>query len=351
MTQRIHGGFSEQELSNKGIDQSKIIDFSVSINPYGPCAPVMEAIKTSSIDRYPDPTSWSLRNAIAKEQNVNPDEVVVGNGSCDLLWTIAHTFGSPEMRVAFVEPTFSEFRIACETLRAQIVEWRAASSNGFAVDINAVDELFKKSSPRILYFCSPNTPTGRHLPTNMIAELAGMHSDILFVLDQVFLSLSEYFFEEKIPVPPNVIRVRSLTKEHSIPGVRIGYLLCEAQIAAKIESSRAQWTTSSLAQAAALAALKESLFVDTSRTRLLSDREALFKALQGWGLSPVASSTVFFLLPVKNSAVLRERLLSHGILVRDCASFGLPNYIRVSARPEADREILLGALRKEITLC
>jgi histidinol-phosphate/aromatic aminotransferase/cobyric acid decarboxylase-like protein len=108
------------------------------------------------------------------------------------------------------------------------------------------------------------------------------------------------------------------------------------------------WSTSSLAQAAALAALGEEAFVKRCRLRLRENREATMAALQALGLRPVPSIAPYLIFPVGDAASLRRRLLAHGVLVRDCASFGLPEFVRVAARPAADRARLLNALSEEL---
>jgi histidinol-phosphate/aromatic aminotransferase/cobyric acid decarboxylase-like protein len=168
------------------------------------------------------------------------------------------------------------------------------------------------------------------------------------VLDQAFLSLSEHAADERRPVPPNVVRVRSLTKDHALAGIRLGYLLTDTALARRLEAARPPWTTSSVAQAAGVAALGANDFVETSRNKLLADRDELAVGLAKLGIRPVPSSACFFVFPIPDAAALRARLLRRRIVVRDCSSFQLPGFIRLAARPRADRERLLGALREEL---
>jgi histidinol-phosphate/aromatic aminotransferase/cobyric acid decarboxylase-like protein len=160
--------------------------------------------------------------------------------------------------------------------------------------------------------------------------------------------LSEHHREAFAPLPANVIRVRSLTKDHAIPGLRLGYLVAPAATAARLEASRPAWSTSAVAQAAGLAAVGEESFIAECRERLLDARRALAGAVAALGLPVVPSATGFFLASVGDAAGLRARLLRRRVLVRDCASFGLPAYVRLAARPAADRERLLEALGEEL---
>ena len=349
---RVHGGACEEELRTLGVDPETIVDFSTCLNPYGPCPAVLRAVGSARIDRYPDPAARAARAALANVLDVDPDELVLGNGAADLLWTVARTLLCPGRTVVIVEPTFSEFRAAARATGARIAELRTDAAEGFHVDLARVGTLLERTHADLLYLCDPNNPTGTVVPAAEIARLAADHPDIVLVLDQAFLSLSETFADLSVRQPPNVLCIRSLTKEHAIAGVRVGYLLCQREVAACVEASRPAWTTSAPAQAAALAACGTQRFVEETRWRLLADRERLRRVLDRRGLHPLPSVTPFFLVPVTNSTDLRQRLVvRHHVLVRDCTSFALPGFVRLSARPAADAALLEAALAEEVSTC
>ena len=349
---RVHGGAQEEELRALGLDPASIIDFSTCLNPYGPCPAMMRAVRSAPIDCYPDPTARVARVALADVLDVDPDELVLGNGAADLLWTIARTLVRPGSKVMIVEPTFAEFRAAARATGARVAEFRTDAGEGFHVDLARVGTVLKRIHPDLLYLCDPNNPTGTVVRVAEIERLALDHPDVGFVLDQAFLSLSDAFADLAVRLPPNVLCVRSLTKEHAIAGVRVGYLLCERGVAARVEASRPPWTTSAPAQAAVLAACAEQRFVELTRPRLLVDRERLRGVLDRRGLHALPSVTPFVLVPVMNSADLRHRLLvRHRILVRDCLSFGLSGFVRLSARPLEDADRLDAALAEEVPPC
>ena len=315
---RVHGG-----------DAGGVIDFSVSTNPYGPHPAVLAAVREAAVDRYPDPLATDARVALARLAGVDPAGIVVGNGAADLLWTLARALVEPGTRVAIAEPTFCEFRAA---VRAPIVE----CSHDLA-------QLARQGAD-VLYLCNPNNPTGGCIALAQVAALAADLPRTTLILDESFLSLSERAAEGMTPMPPNVVRVRSLTKDHTLPGLRVGYVIATPELCARIESARAAWSASAPAQAAAVAACVHTDFVAASRRRLLADRDRLVTALRTRGFDPLPAPTHFFLVPVGDAAATRARLLTHGVAVRDCTSFGLPGHIRIAARPEADCAKLLEAL-------
>jgi histidinol-phosphate aminotransferase len=350
MTQpREHGGLLIEELASLGLGPDEVIDFSVNVNPYGPSPAVVAAARSARIDRYPDPTATELRRVIARLHNVPPEAVVAGNGAADLLWTLARALLRPRDAVLVVEPTFAEFRTAALAVGADVRDWRATAATDFALEGASTDieRLVQRTGARVLYLCSPASPTGAHVPLAEVVALANQLPRVTVLLDQAFLTLSEHHAEAHLPVPPNVVRIRSLTKDHAIPGLRLGYLVAAPAFARRIEAARPPWSTSAIAQAAGLAALNEAAFIDDCRARLLADRQELAGELRRLGLQPVPSCTGFLMVPVPDSdgQQVRARLLRRRILVRNCASFGLPRYIRIAARPASDRDKLHSALR------
>jgi histidinol-phosphate/aromatic aminotransferase/cobyric acid decarboxylase-like protein len=351
---RAHGGPIAAELRALGVGADEVLDFSVNVNPYGPAPAMLDAIRAARVELYPDPTALEARLALARVCDVGADRLVLGNGGADLLWTLARLLIAPGQAIVMVEPTFSEFRAAARAARAEIVEWRASSASGFAVDLEALVANARACDAVALYLCTPNNPTGVTVRAADLLVLAERLPRVALVIDQAFLPLSEQHADAAAPMPDNVIRVRSLTKEHAIPGVRVGYLVATPAIAAAVEAARPAWSSSAVAQAAAIASTLLSSFVADSRERMLADRRALVRALgdgdAGRRLTPVASSATFCVAPVGDAARLRHALLTrHRILVRDCASFGLPAHVRLAARPAADRARLLAALRQELS--
>jgi histidinol-phosphate aminotransferase len=343
-----HGGLHEAELRALGASPDAVLDFSSSTNPYGPDPAVVRALQTARIDRYPDPTALLAREALARRCSVSPNQIVLGNGAAELLWSLARCLLAPGTAALIAEPTFSEFRRAASCAGAELGEWRSAPETAFAFDLEALSARAREQSPTAIYLCSPNTPTGGALPAQEIAAWAARHPASTVVLDQSFLSLSERWQDAEVPLPDNVVAVRSLTKDHGIPGVRLGYLIAPAELCQALEAARPAWSTSALAQAAALACCHSLEFVRESRERLLHDRRGLAEELASLGIESLPSSVNFLLARVPQVASLRARLLArHQILVRDCASFGLPGFLRLAARPAPDRARLLVALRAE----
>jgi histidinol-phosphate/aromatic aminotransferase/cobyric acid decarboxylase-like protein len=352
-TARVHGGPHGPELRALALLPEQVLDFSVNVNPYGPSPAVVRAIAAAPIDRYPDPRAERACDALAASLGERGERVLLGHGAAELLWSAARSVLAPGTTALIVEPTFCELRAAALACGARVVEWRASAEQGFAIDLGAVTAAAEHGGASAVYLCAPNTPTGAAVPAAEIALAAGLLPHVTWIVDQSFLSLSTRFADAAVVQPDNVLRVCSLTKDHAIPGLRVGYAVGSPALLRGMEAQRCAWCTSAPAQAAAEAAAAAGSFVAESRDRLLVDSAQLAAALRQLGLQPLPSSAAFMLVPVPtqfaHAGALRARLLAHhGVLVRDCASFGLPRHMRIAARPAADRARLIAALQQEL---
>lgn len=361
---RAHGGALAGELDALGIDPASVLDLSVNVNPYGPAPAVLAALRAAPVHLYPDPGARAVRAAIGAACGWDPAGVVFGPGASDLLWTLARALLRPGSRALAVEPAFSEWRAAAEAAGAEVHGWRTGPRGGFRLDAPAVATAARAAGAQVVYLAAPFAATGVAVRAAEVAWLAEALPGALLVLDESFGALSDGWEDLDTPLPANVARLRSMTKEHAIPGLRAGYLLVPRTppwdpdlaaggwdaphaLAAALEAGRPAWSTSALAQAAALAALGEGAFVAASRDRLRRDREETAAGLRALGLAPLPSAAPYLCFSVGSAcraARVRLALLRRGVLVRDCDSFGLPGHLRVAARPAPDRARFLTAL-------
>lgn len=340
---RIHGGIDPIEATAHGVDPAAVVDFSVNINPYGPCAPVVEAARSAPLDRYPDASARAARNAWAEALGREPAEIAVGHGAADLFWAITRALVAPGQRVVIAEPTFSELRVAARSAGARVERVFAREEDALRLDL--ADLARSARGARLVYLCSPNNPTGEHVPLSAVRTLASALAGTMIVLDQSFLALSDHADELSASLPDNVLRVRSLTKELACPGLRIGLCVGAPALIARIEAARPTWATSSPALAALEAGARADAFVHESWLRMREDRDAVSLLLRARGFAPLPSATSYQLVPLASEArLLRAALFAHGVLVRDCASFGLPRHVRIAALPAAARAKLAAAL-------
>ena len=350
--QREHGGIDARELARLGLADGEVLDFSVNLNPYGPCATVRAAIERCDVSRYPDPEHGAARRAIAHACAVDASAVLLGNGATELLWTLVRVLAPSGASAVIAEPAFSEVRAACEALGVAVHGVRGDRAREYVPAPDVLVETVRRTGAAFVYLCNPSTPIGAATAAPVLAELAIRLRPAWLLLDESFLSLSDAHADAQVALPPNVVRVRSLTKDHAIAGIRLGYALAPAEIVRVASLARPSWNVSTPAQAAAVAAMASAAFVADSRDRIAHDRAALVRGLRALGLEPYASAAPYVAFDVRadaDAAALRERLLvRRRVLVRACGSFGLSQVLRVAVRPEAERAQLLAALQAEL---
>jgi histidinol-phosphate aminotransferase len=360
MGRPIHGAFDYSELESLGLHPQEVIDFSVNSNPYGPSPRVREAVASVAIDRYPDRACLELRRAILDYQlnatNLTLDSLVCGNGTAELIWTIARTCLRQGLKAAVIGPTFGEYRAACLAAGATMIEYHARASEHFQPDAEEVATWIGTEHPSLVWLCNPNNPTGTWLDREHMLLLveACQKIDAILVVDEAywrFVSPQEVFSAiELIGTVPGleIVVLRSLTKDFALAGLRLGYVVASIDTARLLNAHLPSWNVNGAAQAAGVAALTDRMYLETTLSALMTERNAFFQALRHSGLNIVPSRTHFCLLKVKNAHDVRQQLLTRKILVRDCTSFGLPQYIRVSTRPTVEWQRFLVALQEVV---
>ena len=346
-TTAFHGALNYQELESLNIEPDQVIDFSSNINPYGPPQGVPDGLSNIDSTKYPDRDSIALRTVLAEQLNITIDQIMVGNGTAELIWLIAFAFVQPGDDVAILGPTFGEYE-RCVRLMGGQVKWiKALPENEFAFGIQELHQALEDIQPKFCIICNPNNPTGTILKKEDIFTLAQAHQNTGVILDEAYLSFVPELTSSISLNLPNLLVMRSMTKDFSLAGLRLGYAIGLAEIIGKISQVAPAWNVNSYAQAAGLAALAQKDFMARSNDRLKVEKKHLVSALGKQGYSIFPSKTHYFLMDVGDAAAFRLRLLQeHFIQVRDCTSFGLPAMVRVSTRQREENQQLLDALWK-----
>jgi histidinol-phosphate aminotransferase len=332
-----HGSIGDAELAALGLRREEVVDFSVNANPLGPSPAAVAAARAAVWAHYPDDRATALREALARREGVGVEQVVVANGSAELIWLLALAFVDPGDAALVVGPTFGEYARAVRVAGGVVHEWRARAEDDFAVDVDAVVAAAVEARARLLFLCNPNNPTGVLLPFEEIEALARALPETLLALDEAYVP----FVDE--PVRSNAlggaVLLRSLTKDQAMAGLRLGYALAPAPIADALDRVRPPWSVNAVAQAAGLAAIADGEHLARAREEVGRARAYVTRALRDLGLRVVPSAANYVLVEVGNGAAARAELLSRGIVVRDCASFGLPSFVRIGLRtlPECER--------------
>jgi histidinol-phosphate aminotransferase len=333
-----HGGFH-------GDHQADWIDFSSNVNPYGPSPHIWEAMRDVPIGRHPDPRATPLRNALAEMQNVSARQLIVGNGSVDLIYHLAVAYLRAHDRVLIAAPTFGEYAASAAIMGAEIVEYRARAENDFAIDVDALIAQARAYSPRFIFLCNPNNPTGKYLLHDDVEKILRACDDALVILDEAFARFVAGAWDARALLRyDNLLILRSLTKDYALTGLRVGYAMTTFAIIESIEKVQPPWSVNAFAQAATIAALRDETHLRDSLTALARAKIDLVNDLTRLGLRVVPSVTHFFLVPVPSAAEIARQLRERKIVVRDGTSWGLPNFIRIAARTPEENTRLVAAM-------
>ena len=356
-----HGGIDYEELAAVGISSDEVVDFSANLNPFGPPPEVMQALSDAShgsdeaICRYPDSQAFHLRRSLAKALGIRVENMVVGNGSTELIRLTALAYFGKGDRVLIVEPTFGEYETACQITGATVIRQRLSKDNDFQPDVEGTVELIKQHRPKGVFVCNPNNPTGRYLSRVAFERILDAGDDLLVVLDEAYVG----FVDDAWSSPSlalqsssaskkrgNLLILRSMTKDYAMAGLRLGYGIAREEIADTLRRVCPPWNVNVLAQRTGIAAIANDTYLSRCRSELKQANSYLVAELSGLGLAPLRSEANFFLVDVGDARKFRRGLLERRILVRDCSSFGLPQYVRIAPRTLTECQMLVASIRE-----
>jgi threonine-phosphate decarboxylase len=332
---------------------SKVIDFSSNINPFGPPKKVLQAVKNSlwKIKYYPDQTCKDLIKSLKEYTGIREENILVGNGSTEIIKIFCDAFLRKGKEVIIPLPTFSEYEANC-LLRGARINYIYPTEN---LDIPHEKILEEISNAVAIFLCSPNNPTGKMMEEKKIEEiiLSCLESNCLVLLDEAYIEFTNSRgFGKKVEEYENLAVLRSLTKFFSIPGLRIGYCLASEKIMNILKSETIPWNVNVIAQEAGVACLKDKDFIENSRRKIAKERDFMKGELEKMGLKVFDSDANFILINLREKGIkatdVKAALIKKRLLIRECSSFkGLdPYYIRISIRKRKENLILLREMKE-----
>ncbi|MBX3011606.1 MAG: histidinol-phosphate aminotransferase family protein [Caldilineaceae bacterium] len=355
-----HGTLDYAELAGLGFQPEELVVFSSNINPHGPPPAVVTAVQHALtgelIARYPDRLSLTVRRALAEHHGLAEDAILVGNGTADLLWLLALLYGT-EQRVAVVEPTFGEYVNAATLVGAQIERvchpgWQMPAPGIYRpgpTTIADTQAALAKLAPKVVFICNPNNPTGHYLSPAELHLLYQGAPDALWVVDEAYAEFTAAPWSAMPWIEQGQwLILRSMTKDFALGGLRLGYAIAAPAIIARLQQAQSPWNVNAVAQVAGEMALTQLAWREKTLAQLRQDGATLRTALRQQGFHPLATTTNYFLLPVMDPTHTRAVLLQERLMVRDCTSFGLPDYIRIATHLPAQNALLVDALARHV---
>jgi len=313
---------------------SSLVKLNTNENPYPPSERVVEAVARAAADcleRYPSPMADELREKAAAIHGLDANQVLVGNGSDELLAICLRACVGDADVVAYTTPSYSLYRTLAEIAGARPVEVESRSCTDLA-PLNAA----------VSFVCNPNSPLGFGVEPAEIAELAASVEGLV-VSDEAYVDFGDSTALALVGAVPNVVVVRSFSKSFSLAGVRLGLAFAHAELIAELAKVKDSYNVSRLAVAAGVAALEDHDGMRANVTRVCATRERVTAALRTAGFGVADSKTNFLWVEcgAEGGKAVFERLRSHGVLVRYFDADGLRSGIRVTAGTDSQMDRFL----------
>ena len=318
------------------------IDLSDNTNLWGPPPSAnAELLAAASITRYPAIYADELKHALAAYAAVEPEALVTGCGSDDVLDSAIRAFAEPEGRLAFPEPSFAMMPIFARMNGLEPVAVPLLPD----FDIDA--EALLATRARIIYICSPNNPTGTLASPHAIERIIAGTEGIV-ILDEAYAEFAGTGFIAAAPARENVLVVRTMSKAFGLAGLRIGYGCGAAELINAVEKSRGPYKVSVVAERVAVAALAQDMdWVGARVDEALQNRAEFIDALRSLGFVPIPSRANFVLVPVPDAAAIAATMREHGVAVRPFAALpGIGDALRITIGPWSMMEACLSALTR-----
>ena len=330
-----------------GLAESSIVKLASNENPlgFGDKARAAMAAALDDLARYPDGNGFELKQALCRRYGVAMDEIVLGNGSNDVLELAARAFLGPQTSAIYAQHAFAVYPLVTQAVGARGVE---VPARHFGHDLDAMLAAITPDT-RVLFIANPNNPTGTFVPgPELEAFLVRVPDHVLVVLDEAY---TEYLGEDQrydaiawLARFPNLLVCRTFSKAYGLAGLRVGYGLGHPAVIDLLNRVRQPFNVGSVALAAAAAALFDSDFLARSYEVNRAGMAQLTAGFARLGLEWIPSAGNFVTFRAGDGAGVNRRLLRQGVIVRPIAGYGMPEWLRVSIGLEAENARFLEAL-------
>ena len=334
-----------------GLDEGSIIKLASNENPLGVSPRARRAIEREldELSRYPDGNGFALKQALCARYGVAREQIVLGNGSNDVLDLAARAFLTPGLSAIYSQHAFAVYPLAVQAIGAVGIEVPAAD---FGHDPDAMLRAVRPDT-RLIFIANPNNPTGTMIPGPRLETfIAAVPKSVLVVLDEAY---SEYVPPEAaydsfawLGRYPNLVITRTFSKVYGLAGLRVGCAFAAEEVADLMNRVREPFNVNSVALAAAAAALEDTDFVQRSVAANASGMRQITAGLKRLRLEQIPSYGNFVTFRVRDAVSVYQRLLKQGVIVRPIASYGMPQHLRVTIGLESENERFLESLERSL---
>jgi len=337
------------EETRRELGLKDIIKLASNENAFGPSPRAVEAVKKNlfKLNRYPDSQSFYLKKKLAKSLGLDSSNIVMGNGSDELIDVLIKTFVEPEENIVTSDTTFLEYGIIARINGRKII---TAPMKYFKYDLVAMKKKINQST-KMVFISNPNNPTGTYVNRYELEDfLRDLPEKVILVLDEAydnFIDVDDFPNSLGYLRNKNVIVMKTFSKAYGLAGLRVGYCLGRPEFTAYMERIRQPFNVNLLAQAAAAAALDDKNFLRKTREKILAGKNYIYDSLNKLGIAYVPSVANFVLINTgRDTIAVFKDMLKFGVIVRDMKQYGLKNFIRVTIGNRQENERFVRVLKK-----
>ena len=330
-----------------GLDEDDIIKLASNENPIGVSKHVHNALlgALKDLSRYPDGNGFALKQALSEKHHVSDDMILLGNGSNDILELVSLGCLSPGASAVFSEYAFAVYPLMTQARGAESI---VVPSKEFGHDLEAMLAAIRADT-KLVIIANPNNPTGTYLPeASLRAFVEKVPSTVLVVIDEAYF---DYIDPERrfdvigwVREFSNLLISRTFSKAYGLAGLRVGYAIAHAELVSLLNRVRQPFNTNSLAQIAAIAALKDHGFVERTYEVNRLGKEQIYRGLSALCLPYIESHGNFVTFKIANALSVFKKLLGSGVIVRPLTGYGLADYLRVSIGLQTENDKFLQEL-------
>lgn len=323
-----------------------LVKLNTNENPYPPSAAATGALASVSPDqlrRYPDPTCIALREVIAQREGLEVEQIFVGNGSDEVLAHVYHALLAAKPRIAFPDITYSFYPVWAQLYQIEVS--RIPLGDNFELDIDAL-----KGFDGPLLLANPNAPTGITITKAQVEAIIKARPDRLVVVDEAYFGFGSETCAPLVAKYRNLLVTRTLSKSHSLAGLRLGYAIASAELIAgleRVKDSFNSYPVDAVAQAVAVAALQDAPWQEDNARRVIESRDHLTEALKALGFEvlPSRGNFLFVRHPQHSGVALFDGLRADNILVRRWDAVRIEEFLRISIGTEQECERLVARMQ------
>jgi histidinol-phosphate aminotransferase len=327
-------------------------------NPFGPSPAAVKAMQDSlnNLHRYPDGSCYYLNRALADQLGVDPEQLVFGNGSNEVIEFLVKAFVKEGDEVITSHPSFLMYQkfVQIRGGRNHVVELR-----DMLHDLERIASLVSPKT-RLIFIDNPNNPTGNLLSRERLLDfLTGLPDNVIVALDEAYIDFvdQDHHYDTLALIEEQqdrcgVVLLRTFSKAYGLAGLRIGFGIMAAPVADCLQKVRQPFNINLIAQQGALAALGDHDFYRYTLSKTAAGKRFLMEGVEKLGCTPLASQTNFFLIDVHTDAtILYEAMLRKGVIIRSMKAYGFETYIRVNVGTDEENERFLAALGEALEEC